>query len=225
MSDIIIELGSDRWTKTEVGWYLERIKGSGEIAYEGIPDGTERKLLEEIARLQAESDANRREAESNGRFELRFVEELDAIKAAVKFEETADSDGPVTLVQWCERMATENKQLQADNELLNEEAETLVGSEAMALSRVLYSAGKRRIAAGIATAWWKQRDAVRAELQRLTECDLESIDWDERTITLRYPDGIDGLEVRAGLKIKADLTPMQPTADTEPPASDQTYIL
>jgi len=157
-----------------------------------------------IRRLQEESDANRREAESCGRFELRFVEELDAIKAAVKFEETADSDGPVTLVQWCGRMAAENDRLQAIID-----AQT---SEWTAATEVI-------------DTQQAEINRLHAASERLTECDLESIDWYDRTITLRYPAGIDGLEVRAGLKIKADLSPMQPDPDTEPPVSDQTSIL
>jgi len=228
MSDIIIELGSDKWTKTEAGWYREYIKVSGDVVYDGIPDQTERRLLEEIARLRAESDANRREAESNGRFELRFVEELDAIKAVVKFEETADSDGPITLVQWCGRMAAEIEHLRASLEDFKELAEKCCRvrderNAEIARLRAQHEADDKRLIDAAKGA--QRRLALVAQLQRLTECDLQSIDWDERTITLRYPAEIDGLEVRAGLKIRADLTPMQPAAETESPVTDQTSIL
>lgn len=50
--DVVVQLGNDRWTKTEAGWYREFVVGPDKIVYQGIPDTCERKMLEEIKRLQ-----------------------------------------------------------------------------------------------------------------------------------------------------------------------------
>ena len=76
------------------------------------------KLLNEIVKLEADRDEWKREAESNGQHELRMVEERDAIKLAVRFEETTGESEPITLPEWCRRLTAENATLRAEVERL-----------------------------------------------------------------------------------------------------------
>jgi len=59
-----------------------------------------------------------------------------------------------------QRIRAERDKLQEELWRANEYIETLQGSEAIMLSRVLESAQKRKRAAQIATEWWKQRDEL-----------------------------------------------------------------
>lgn len=241
---------------------------------------------ETIRRLQVESEANRREAESCGRFELRFVEELDAIKAAVKFEETADSDGPVTLVQWCGRMAAEiaclndvanrtcrenerrtleissvkndlsvaigekatlNAEIErlrmlvlSVRDALNEYHRTKTENALDELTRLAAMCNRGELldvpyvrsvieaetaqlrrqlkdAAEVRDQRWQMAKDAKSAIDQLTECPLVSADFDDNTITLEVPPHVGPITVGAGLKIKADLSPLL-EAD---PAADQ----
>jgi hypothetical protein len=61
---------------------------------------------------------------------------------------------------------------------------------------------------------------------QLTACGLVSADFDDNTITLEVPPNVGQITVGAGIKIKADLSPiLEPAPEIEPPISEQPSIL